>query len=208
MGHLDLSWSINTPGESIRFILVKIISSRYVGYNNNSNNLKSIISVYSLFACLYLPPRTYFEYPEIPLSVNKLEGFCSPICSWRTSRNNKRGFFVLFQERKQSIWSLKGVTDSKDWCFIFLQRVWKWYGFIVPWLKSPLLKSENHWVFVTLGLKSHYFLGSKTLTKPHPHECDSFAFVACYQWFSCYQKDLCVDWETQKYHIVSRRKMS
>lgn len=140
MGHLDLSWSINSPGESIRFILVKIISSKYVGYNNNNNNLKSIISVYSLFACLYLPARTYFEYPEILLSVNKLEGFCSPICSWRTSRNNKRVFFVLFQERKQSIWSLKGVTHSNDWCFIFLQRVGKWHGFIVPWLKSPLLK--------------------------------------------------------------------
>lgn len=169
MGHLDLSWSINSPGESIRFILVKIISSKYVGYNNNNNNLKSIISVYSLFACLYLPARTYFEYPEILLSVNKLEGFCSPICSWRTSRNNKRGFFCAIPGEKTVHMVFKRCDSLKRLMFHFSTESWE-----MAWVYCSMAEISTPQIGKPLGfcysrIKVPLFSGFKNLNQNHTH---------------------------------------
>lgn len=55
--HFDLLWNTNSPGESIRFILMKRISSKYVGQSNNNKDYYFYILI---FACWYLLAQTCF----------------------------------------------------------------------------------------------------------------------------------------------------
>lgn len=93
--HFDLLWNINSPGESIRFLLMKRISSKDVGHSNNNR----LLFLYT-HLCMFIFTCTDMVF--VIEKVNKLELVCLSV--FGELGITGEGDFVLSRERKQSMW--------------------------------------------------------------------------------------------------------
>lgn len=136
----DLSWSINSPGQNIRFTLIKWIFSKYVGHNKN--NVEYYLYKLTFFRFIFTCTDMFLNILRHNKQWISYKGFVNLSVVQELLDLTRGGFRLIFFSYSQRSHMRDPIPLLKSWLKELMNHFFtrNLEMALIHWLKPPLSK--------------------------------------------------------------------